>query len=120
MRGTAREARLRRHVRVRKRMEGNSQRPRLCVFRSLKHVYAQVVDDEAKHTLVSASSLDPDLRHPKGPVKKVDVARQVGALLAKRALEQGITQAVFDRGGYKYHGRVRALAEAAREAGLVF
>jgi len=120
MRITPRQARLRRHRRVRTKVSGTAQRPRLCVFRSLRHIYAQVIDDTAGHTLAAASSLDPALRLESDHRSKVDTARRVGALVAQRALERGISRVVFDRGGYKFHGRVRALAEAAREAGLEF
>lgn len=113
------EARRRRHRRVRKRVFGTEERPRLNVFRSGKHIYAQVIDDNRGHTLVAASSLEPELR---GRVKgsTVDGARAVGQLVAQRALAAGIRKVVFDRGGYLYHGRVKALADAAREAGLEF
>jgi large subunit ribosomal protein L18 len=139
---TVRAARLRRHQRVRERVVGTPQRPRLCVFRSLKHIYAQIIDDQGGHTLAAASDLEADFRsradgkkpaRPKskkgasepeaapgqGKAKK-DVAGLVGGLLAQRALEKGIKMVVFDRGGYRFHGRVKALAEAAREAGLQF
>ncbi|MBX5475834.1 MAG: 50S ribosomal protein L18 [Clostridia bacterium] len=113
------EARRRRHRRVRKRVFGTEERPRLNVFRSGKHIYAQVIDDNRGHTLVAASSLEPELR---GRVKgsTVDGARAGGQLVAQRALAAGIRKVVFDRGGYLYHGRVKALADAAREAGLEF
>ncbi len=113
-------ARQRRHARVRKHVRGTSDRPRLCVFRSLQHIHAQVIDDTKGHTLVAASTLDAQVR---GPLKKEDKTAQaalVGEEVARRALEAGITQVVFDRGGYKYHGRVKSLAEAARKAGLEF
>ena len=114
-----RVARERRHVRVRKRVEGTTDRPRLCVFRSLNHVYAQIIDDSRMHTLASASTLDPEIKGGDAGAKTSE-AELVGSLVAKRALCQGIKQVVFDRGGYKYHGRVKALAEAARSQGLVF
>jgi large subunit ribosomal protein L18 len=117
---SSREARLRRHERVRKRIQGTATRPRLAVFRSLKHIYAQVIDDARGHTLAAASTLDPELASQVKDGSKTAEAKVVGALIAKRAQAKGITQVVFDRGGYKYHGRVRALAEAAREAGLEF
>lgn len=110
--------RLKRHRRVRAKISGTPERPRLNVFRSIKHIYAQLIDDEAGHTLVSASTVDPVLRGTDGG--NIEGARHVGALLAKRAVEKGITRVVFDRGGYKYHGRVKALADAAREGGLEF
>ena len=94
--------------------------PRLCVFRSLNHVYAQVIDDSQGHTLVSASTLDPETRTGTDGKVKVGKAELVGTIMAKRALSKGIKQVVFDRGGYKYHGRVKALAEAARQGGLKF
>ena len=114
-------ARIRRHRRVRAKVEGTISRPRLCVFRSLNHIYAQVIDDGRGHTLVSASTLDSEMRNG-ATAGKVRVARAelVGSLVAKRALSEGINQVVFDRGGYKYHGRVKALAEAARREGLKF
>jgi len=115
-----REARKKRHARLRLKLEGTASRPRLCVFRSLRQIYAQVIDDEAGHTLVSASTLDADISSQVDSRNKTAKAELVGALVARRALEQGIEQVVFDRGGYKYHGRVKALAEAARGAGLRF
>ncbi len=114
------EARKRRHRRVRKKVFGTPERPRLNVFRSLKHIYAQIIDDEKGVTLVSASTIDRELREKCQGLTKTEQARLVGELVAKRALAKGITKVVFDRGGYKYHGRVKALAEAAREAGLDF
>ncbi len=117
---TPREARLRRHRRVRYKISGTAARPRLNVFRSLNHIYAQVIDDEQGRTLVSASTLDPELRGQLDGLKKTDQARKVGELLARRALAAGITTVVFDRGGYLYHGRVKALAEGSRAAGLTF
>jgi len=114
------EARLRRHQRVRKDLAGTPQCPRLNVFRSLQEIYAQVIDDEAGTTLCSASSVDHELRGQVDNLKKTDRARKVGELLAKRAQEKGITEVVFDRGGFKYIGRVKALAEAARQGGLKF
>jgi large subunit ribosomal protein L18 len=113
-------ARKRRHRRVRKRVVGISQRPRFNVFRSLKHIYAQVIDDTRGHTLVAASTLDPELRDKVKGLTKTEQAKLVGGLLAKRALERGVKEVAFDRGGYKYHGRVKSLAEAAREEGLEF
>ncbi|WP_067934869.1 50S ribosomal protein L18 [Alicyclobacillus kakegawensis] len=113
-------ARKRRHLRVRKRVSGTPERPRLNVYRSNKHIYAQVIDDVAGHTLVSASTLDPELREQVHNGGNVQAAEKVGSLVAKRALEKGIESVVFDRGGYLYHGRVQALAEAARAAGLKF
>jgi len=117
---TAREGRLVRHRRLRKKLGGTAQRPRLSVFRSLDHIYAQVIDDEAGRTLVNASSLEPAVRAQAEGKKKADLARVVGALVAERAKGAGISAVVFDRGGYKYHGRVQALADAARQGGLHF
>ncbi|GAB6934788.1 MAG: 50S ribosomal protein L18 [Calditerricola sp.] len=114
------ELRKKRHLRVRKKVFGTPERPRLNVFRSNKHIYAQIIDDLKGHTLVSASTLDKELRDQIENGGNVEAAAKVGALVAKRALAKGITKVVFDRGGYKYHGRVKALAEAAREAGLEF
>ncbi|MGQ9525624.1 MAG: 50S ribosomal protein L18 [Armatimonadota bacterium] len=117
-----RQLRIRRHRRVRKKVSGTPQRPRLCVFRSLRHIYAQVIDDVAGATLVSASTLEPEVRELLNGSGggNVEAAKKVGAVVARRAVEKGITRVVFDRGGYKYHGRVKALAEAAREGGLEF
>ncbi len=113
-------ARKRRHRRVRKRVVGTSQRPRFNVFRGLKHTYAQVIDDTRGHTLVAASTLDPELGDKVKGLTKTEQAKLVGGLLARRSLERGVKKVVFDRGGYKYHGRVKSLAEAAREEGLEF
>jgi large subunit ribosomal protein L18 len=114
------KARDRRHIHIRKRAVGTPERPRLNVFRSLSHIYAQVIDDGAGITLAAASTIDQEVRDQMAGLKKTEQARIVGKLVAERALAQGITQVVFDRGGYRYHGRVQALAEAAREAGLEF
>jgi large subunit ribosomal protein L18 len=117
--GDARGRRIRRHRRVRARVSGTQLRPRLAVFRSLSHIYAQIIDDTTGHTLVAASTLEPDLRQSaQGP--KTERAKAVGKTIAERAKEKGIETVVFDRGGFLYHGRVKALADAAREAGLVF
>ena len=113
-------ARQRRHARVREQVSGTPDRPRLCVFRSLKHIHAQVIDDTQGHTLVSASTLDSEVRSQLNNKDKTAQAAIVGDVLAKRAVEAGITQVVFDRGGYKYHGRVKSLADAARKSGLDF
>ena len=107
-----------RHRRVRKKVVGSPGQPRLCVFRSLRGIYAQVIDDSTGRTLVAASSKEPSGEAPVSP--KTAVSATVGKAVAERALAQGITQVVFDRGGYKYHGRVKALAEASREGGLKF
>ena len=115
-----RVARLRRHRRVRKHVVGTPEHPRLNVFRSLRHIYAQVVDDSEGHTLVSASTVDPEVKKELQGLTKTEQARVVGKMLAERAVNRGIKQVVFDRGGYKYHGRVKALADAARESGLEF
>ncbi len=111
-------ARQRRHVRVRKVISGTAERPRLNVYRSLKNIYAQIIDDTKGTTLVAASSLDKELNLENGGNK--DAAKAVGSLIAKKAAEKGIKQVVFDRGGYIYHGRVAELAEGAREGGLEF
>jgi large subunit ribosomal protein L18 len=116
---TARAARLRRHTRVRRAISGTAERPRLDVFRSLNHIYAQIIDDTAGHTLVAASDVEKELR-TNGKKKKTEVAEAVGEALAKRAKEKGIQTVIFDRGGFKFHGRVKALAEAARKGGLTF
>ncbi len=114
------EARIRRHERVRKHLAGTSQRPRLNVFRSLAGIYAQVIDDQAGHTLVSASTVDQDLRTQMKGLKKTEQAKLVGKVVAERAADKGIKAVVFDRGGFKYSGRVKALADGAREGGLDF
>ncbi len=120
MKLTRKEAVQRRHQRVRKRVNGTAERPRLSVFRSNNHIYAQVIDDVAQHTLVAASTLDPDLREKLESTATKEASAAVGTLVAKRALDRGIESVVFDRGGNLYHGRVQALAEAARSAGLNF
>ena len=114
------EMRQRRHQRVRRKMSGTLERPRLNVFRSLDHIYAQIIDDVQGRTLVSASSVDKELRVELKSLNKTEQAKRVGALLARRAQAAGVQQVVFDRGGYLYHGRVKALADAGREAGLEF
>ena len=111
------KSRIKRHQRVRKNISGTAERPRLNVYRSLNHIYAQIIDDTKGTTLVSASSLDKEFEGYGG---NIDGAKQVGNLVAKKALEKGIKAVVFDRGGYIYHGRVAALAEGAREGGLEF
>lgn len=117
---TRNQLRKRRHRRVRRKVKGTLDRPRLNVFRSSQHIYAQVIDDIAGHTLASASTLDPEVRQRINGMRPVDQAKVVGEIVARRAMEKGITQVVFDRAGYKYHGRVRAVAVGAREAGLKF
>ena len=112
--------RLVRHARVRRKVAGTAERPRLAVFRSLGHIYAQIIDDAHGETLVAGSSLDGEIKAEKNGKSKTDVAKLVGSIVGKRASEAGITAVVFDRGGYKYHGRVKALADGAREGGLVF
>jgi large subunit ribosomal protein L18 len=113
-------ARVRRHVRVRKSISGTSARPRLNVFRSLNEIYVQVIDDVAGNTLVSASTIDQELREQLKGHKRIEQARMVGKAIAERAQAKGITEVAFDRGGYKYIGRVKALADGAREGGLKF
>ena len=115
-----RVARYRRHTRVRGKVEGTDSRPRLCVFRSSNNIYAQVVDDSKGHTMAAASTLDPEMESDLAEKTKTAQAGLVGTLVAKRALSKGITQVVFDRGGYRYQGRVKALAESARQGGLKF
>lgn len=117
---TRSQARRRRHTRVRRKIAGTANVPRLSVFRSLKHIYAQIIDDDAGQTLVSASTLDADVRAELEGQSKEDAARVVGRRLAEKALSKGLTTVVFDRGGYVYHGRVKALADASRKSGLVF
>lgn len=113
-------ARLRRKRRIRKKISGVTSRPRLSVFRSARHIYAQIIDDSEGHTLVSASTLDPELRSESKADGKITKATEVGKLIAQRALAKGIKKVVFDRGGFIYHGRVKALAEGARKGGLEF
>jgi large subunit ribosomal protein L18 len=117
---TPRAKRVRRHLRVRKRVTGTPQRPRLSVFRSLTHIYAQVVDDSSGRTLVAASDIDPGVRPQRAGKPKTEVAKAVGKAIGERATAAGLTRVVFDRGGFQYHGRVKALADSAREAGLEF
>jgi len=113
-------ARIRRHARVRKHVDGTPQRPRVSIFRSLSEIYAQVIDDQAGSTIVSASSIDHELRGQMKGLKKSEQAKVVGKALAERALSKGVKTVVFDRGGFKYTGRVKALADGAREGGLEF
>jgi large subunit ribosomal protein L18 len=120
MKRTRKEQIQRRHYRVRKRVFGTSERPRLCVFRSHQHIYAQAIDDTKHHTIVAASTLDKSLRSELPSTSTCEAAASVGKLVAQRALDKGIQKVVFDRGGNIYHGRVAALAEAARETGLNF
>lgn len=117
---STREARIRRHIRVREKVEGTEERPRLAVFRSLSHIYAQIINDAKGQTVASASTLDADVKKDTKGKKKSAEAAMVGTLIAKRAKEKGISQVSFDRGGFKYQGRVKALAEAARKGGLKF
>lgn len=117
---TPRDLRIRRHRRLRKKVEGTTGRPRLSVFRSNTHIYAQVIDDTIGQTLVAAATVEKDLRAKSDGRSKIDEAQEIGRLVAQRALDAGIKQVVFDRGGFKYHGRIKALADAAREAGLSF
>ncbi len=113
-------ARLQRHQRIRRNINGTPDRPRLNVFRSLQHIYAQVIDDERGSTLAAASSVDPELRGKLDGLNKSQQAARVGQLVAERAIAKGLKQVVFDRGGYPYHGRIKALADGAREGGLEF
>ena len=115
-----RQARIKRHERVRNRVVGSSERPRLSVFRSLRHTYAQIVDDSQGNTLIAASTVEQEVSGLCDGLKKSEAAKVVGRVLAERAKARGVTKVVFDRGGYQYHGRVKALADAAREAGLEF
>jgi large subunit ribosomal protein L18 len=120
MKRTRRESIERRHRRVRRRVTGTAERPRLAVFRSNEHIYAQVIDDEKQHTIAAASSIDKALKGTLASGGNIDAATAVGKLVAERAKEKGIEKVVFDRGGNMYHGRVQALADAARDAGLDF
>jgi large subunit ribosomal protein L18 len=115
---TPRAARRRRHIRVRARLAGTPARPRLAVFRSLNHIYAQIIDDAAGHTLAAASDAEADVLSARDGKKKSEIATLVGESLARKARAAGVTDVVFDRGGFKYHGRVKALAEVARKGGL--
>jgi large subunit ribosomal protein L18 len=117
---STRGARLHRHVRIRGKIEGIGRKPRLAVFRSINHVYAQVIDDSLGKTIVNSSTLDSEAKGQLNGKSKTEQSKIVGKLVAKRALSKGIETVVFDRGGFKYHGRVKALADAAREAGLKF
>jgi len=109
-----------RHERVRRKVHGTVECPRLAVYRSLQHIYAQVIDDERHHTLAAASTVEHGVTDAAAEMSKIDLAGRVGALVAQRAIDQGVKRVVFDRGGFKYHGRVRALADEARKAGLEF
>lgn len=109
-----------RHKRVRRKVHGTVECPRLAVFRSLQHIYAQVIDDDRQHTVAAASTLDKSVAEAVSGLSKTEIAGRVGTLVAQRAAEQGVKKVVFDRGGFKYHGRVRALADEARKAGLEF
>jgi large subunit ribosomal protein L18 len=117
---TRNEARMHRHARIRTKVFGSPEKPRLCVYRSLAEIYAQIIDDEGGITLVSSSSIDKELKTQMKGLKKTEQAAVVGKVLAERAKEKKISEVVFDRGGNKYNGRVKALAEAARQAGLKF
>ena len=117
---TRTEARKRRHMRVRRKVSGTAGRPRLNVYRSLKNVNVQLIDDRAGHTIVSASTLEAGLQEVLADKLKVDQAKEIGKIVAERARAAGIEQVVFDRGGYRYHGRVKAVADGSREGGLVF
>jgi large subunit ribosomal protein L18 len=114
------QKRTKRHLHVRRHLAGTPQRPRVSVYRSLSQIYAQIIDDTTGKTLVAVSTIDKELREKIGKLKKAEQAKEVGKTLAQRAQKAGIQQVVFDRGGYRYHGRVKALAEAARAAGLQF
>ena len=115
-----RQARLKRQVRVRRQVQGTSERPRLCIFRSAKHIYAQIIEDGTGRTLVATSTIAKDVADGLGYTGNIEAAKAVGAAIAKKALAQNINQVVFDRNGFLYHGRIKALADAAREAGLSF
>ncbi len=114
------KVRVKKHNRMRNRFSGTAERPRLAVFRSNNHMYAQIIDDDAQNTLVSASTLQKDVKAELQKTNNVEAASYLGTVIAKKALEKGITTVVFDRGGFIYHGKVKALADAAREAGLEF
>ncbi len=112
--------RMKRHLRARKNLQGTPDRPRLNVFRSSKHIYAQIIDDIAGKTLVAASTLDEEVKEKVSSTSNKEAAKQVGLIVGQKALDKGINSVVFDRGGYVYHGRIKELAEGAREAGLKF
>lgn len=114
------EIRVKKHVRLRNRFSGTAERPRLAVFRSNNHMYAQIIDDTVGNTLVSASTLQKDVKAELEKTNNVEAAAYLGTVIAKKAIEKGITSVVFDRGGFIYHGKIKALADAAREAGLNF
>ena len=114
------EVRMKKHKRIRNRFSGTAQRPRLAVFRSNNHMYAQIIDDTAGHTILAASTLEKDVKAELEKTNNVEAAAYLGTVIGKRAIEKGITEVVFDRGGFIYHGKIAALAEAAREAGLKF
>ena len=114
------EIRVKKHMRIRNRFSGTAERPRLAVFRSNNHMYAQIIDDTVGNTLVSASTLEKEIKAELNKTNDVEAAAYLGKVIAKRAKDKGISEVVFDRGGFLYHGKIEALAEAAREAGLVF
>ena len=114
------KVRVKKHMRIRNRLSGTTERPRLAVFRSNNHMYAQIIDDNAQHTLVAASTVEKEIRDQLEKTNNVDAAAFLGSVIGKRAVEKGIDTVVFDRGGYIYHGKIAALADAAREAGLKF
>ncbi len=114
------KVRVKKHMRIRNRLSGTTERPRLAVFRSNNHMYAQIIDDVAQHTLVAASTVEKEIRDALEKTNNVDAAAYLGTVIGKRAIEKGIDTVVFDRGGYIYHGKIAALADAAREAGLKF
>lgn len=114
------KSRQKRHMRLRNKIQGTPERPRLNVFRSSKHIYAQIIDDATGKTIVSASTVEKSVKADLESTSNIDAAKRIGQLAAERALENGVSEVVFDRGGFIYHGRVKALAEAAREAGLKF
>ena len=114
------EMREKKHMRMRNRFSGTAERPRLAVFRSNNHMYAQIIDDTVGNTLVSASTLEKEIKAELNKTNDIEAAAYIGKVIAKRAMDKGITEVVFDRGGFLYHGKIEALAEAAREAGLVF
>lgn len=114
------EVRVKKHMRIRNRISGTAERPRLAVFRSNNHMYAQIIDDVAGNTLVAASTLEKEVKEQLEKTNNIDAAAYLGSVIGKRAVEKGIDTVIFDRGGYLYHGKVAALADAAREAGLKF
>ncbi|MEF3254286.1 MAG: 50S ribosomal protein L18 [Deferribacterales bacterium] len=118
--GAIKDSRIRRHIRIRKKISGTAERPRLAVFRSNRYIYVQLINDEIGHTITSASSLEKPLKEKYNGRLNIEVCKEIGKLIAERSIEKGFKKVVFDRGGYIYHGKIKALADSARESGLEF